>query len=45
MKELLASDALQIIEDYKIQLIIFTNENDSLIGVLHIHDLIEAGIK
>ena len=44
-KELLASDALQIIEDYKIQLLIVTDENDKLIGVLHIHDLIEAGIK
>lgn len=44
-KELLASDALQIIEDYKIQLLIVTDENDKLIGLLHIHDLIEAGIK
>ena len=44
-KELLASDALQIIEDFKIQLLIVTNENDELVGVLHIHDLIEAGIK
>lgn len=44
-KDLLASDALQIIENYKIQLLIVTNEKDELIGVLHIHDLIEAGIK
>ena len=44
-KELLASDELQVIEDYKIQLLIVTDENDKLIGVLHIHDLIEAGIK
>lgn len=44
-KELLASDALQIIENYKIQLLIVTDENDKLVGVLHIHDLIEAGIK
>ncbi|CAM3931231.1 KpsF/GutQ family sugar-phosphate isomerase [Arcobacter cloacae] len=44
-KEILASDALQIIENYKIQLLIVTDENDKLIGVLHIHDLIEAGIK
>ena len=44
-KELLASDALQIIEDYKIQLLLVTDENDKLVGVLHIHDLIEAGIK
>ena len=44
-KELLASDALQVIEDYKIQLLIVTDENNKLAGVLHIHDLIEAGIK
>ena len=44
-KELLASDALQIIENYKIQLLIVTDADDKLVGVLHIHDLIEAGIK
>lgn len=44
-KDLLASDALQIIEDFKIQLLVVTDEDDKLIGVLHIHDLIEAGIK
>jgi arabinose-5-phosphate isomerase len=44
-KNLLASDALKIIEDYKIQLLIVTDNEDKLVGVLHIHDLIEAGIK
>ena len=44
-KDLLASDALEIIEDYKIQVLIVTNEDNNLLGVLHIHDLIEAGIK
>ncbi len=44
-KNILASDALQIIEDYKIQLLIVTDEDNSLVGLLHIHDLIEAGIK
>jgi len=44
-KNLLASDALKIIEDYKIQLLIVTDDDDKLVGVLHIHDLIEAGIK
>ena len=44
-KELLASDALQLIEGFKIQLLIVTDEYDKLVGVLHIHDLIEAGIK
>lgn len=44
-KNLLASDALEIIEDHKIQLLLVVDENDKLEGVLHIHDLIEAGIK
>ncbi len=43
--ELLASDALQIIEDNKIQVLPLTNTNNEIIGVLHIHDLINAGIK
>jgi arabinose-5-phosphate isomerase len=44
-KYLLASDALALIEDHKIQLLIVTNNKDELVGLLHIHDLIEAGIK
>lgn len=44
-ENLLASDALQIIESLKIQLLIITNKDKELIGLLHIHDLIEAGIK
>ena len=44
-KNLLASDALEIIENYKIQVLIVEDENQKLLGVLHIHDLIEAGIK
>jgi arabinose-5-phosphate isomerase len=44
-KDLLASDALQVIEDLKIQLLIVTNKDNELVGLLHIHDLIEAGIK
>ncbi len=44
-KNLLASDALKIVEDYKIQLLVVVDESNKLIGVLHIHDLIEAGIK
>ncbi len=42
---LLASDALEIIENYKIQLLLLTDEDGKLNGVIHIHDLIEAGIK
>ena len=44
-KNILASDALKIIEDFKIQLLIVSNEKQELVGALHIHTLIEAGIK
>lgn len=44
-KNLLASDALKIIEDYKIQLLIVSDDENRLVGLLHIHDLIQAGIK
>ncbi|HIP18271.1 MAG TPA: KpsF/GutQ family sugar-phosphate isomerase [Sulfurovum sp.] len=43
--ELLASEALEIIENDRIQLLPITNEKEEIIGVLHIHDLINAGIK
>ncbi len=43
--ELLASEALEIIENDRIQLLPITNDADEIIGVLHIHDLINAGIK
>ena len=43
--ELLASEALEIIEKGKIQLLPITTEAKKIIGVLHIHDLINAGIK
>ena len=42
---MLASDALRIVEEYKIQLLVITNESGVVEGVLHIHDLVEAGIK
>ncbi len=42
---ILASDALKMIEDYKIQILVITDKNDKIVGVLHIHDLVEAGIK
>jgi len=44
-KDILASDALEIIENNKIQLLLILNEDKTLYGVLHIHKLIEAGIK
>jgi arabinose-5-phosphate isomerase len=43
--ELLASDALEIIENDKIQLLPMTNESGHILGVLHIHDLVNAGIQ
>ncbi|MFZ9658935.1 MAG: KpsF/GutQ family sugar-phosphate isomerase [Arcobacteraceae bacterium] len=44
-KNMLASDVLNIIEDNKIQLLLVLNDNETLYGILHIHKLIEAGIK
>jgi arabinose-5-phosphate isomerase len=41
----LASDALVMIENYKIQLLIVTDKDKKIQGVLHLHDLVEAGIK
>jgi len=43
--ELLASEALEIIENERIQLLPITDEAGKIIGVLHIHDLVNAGIK
>ncbi|MEA1920441.1 MAG: KpsF/GutQ family sugar-phosphate isomerase [Campylobacterota bacterium] len=42
---ILASDALVMIENYKIQLLIVTDKENKIQGVLHLHDLVEAGIK
>lgn len=44
-ENLLAYDALKIIENSKIQLLIITDINNNLKGVIHLHKLIEAGIK
>ena len=43
-ENLLAKQALQIIEKNKIQLLIITDKNNRLKGVLHIHALLDAGI-
>jgi len=43
--ELLASEALEIIENERIQLLPITDKSGKIIGVLHIHDLVNAGIK
>ncbi|MBN2964057.1 KpsF/GutQ family sugar-phosphate isomerase [Sulfurospirillum sp. T05] len=44
-ENMLASDALALIESYKIQLVVVTDTQARPIGVLHIHDLVEAGIQ
>jgi arabinose-5-phosphate isomerase len=44
-ENLLASDALRFLEEYKIQLAVITNNQNQIQGVLHLHDLVEAGIK
>ncbi len=43
-EEMLASDALVLIEAKKIQLLVITNKEKKIKGVLHIHTLIEKGI-
>jgi len=44
-ENMLASDALKIIEKNKLQHLVITDEAGHIKGILHIHDLIEAGIK
>ncbi len=44
-ENLLASDALKEIEKYKIQILAVTDKKNHIKGVLHIHHLVEAGIK
>ncbi len=43
--ELLASEAMGELENRRIQLLPITNSSQNIVGVLHIHDLISAGIK
>ena len=44
-ENMLASSALKLIEEHKMQHLVVTDENKKIKGVLHIHDLVEAGIK
>jgi len=44
-KEVLAADALKFMEENKIQFLPVTDENENIVGVIHIHNLVEAGIK
>jgi arabinose-5-phosphate isomerase len=43
--ELLASDALELLENDRIQLLPLVDTDNKIIGILHIHDLVNAGIK
>jgi len=43
--DMLASDALVLIESKKIQLLVVTDKDKKIQGVLHIHTLIEKGIS
>ncbi len=42
---ILAVDALKLIENRRIQLLIAVDKEKKLVGAIHIHDLIEAGIE
>lgn len=44
-ENMLASEALVLIEEKKIQLLVVTDKNKKIQGVLHIHTLIEKGIS
>ena len=44
-EDMLASDALVLIEEKKIQLLVITDSDKKIRGVLHIHTLIEKGIS
>jgi len=41
----LASDALAMIEEAKVQLLPVVDDSDRVEGVIHLHDLVSAGIK
>ncbi len=44
-ENLLASDALNIIEQNKVQLLVITDSDKNIKGIIHIHTLVEMGIK
>lgn len=43
--DMLASEALRLIEEKKVQALIITDKQKRLLGILHLHDLVEAGIQ
>lgn len=44
-EDMLAVNALGIIEQNKIQFLVVTDKSGTIKGALHIYDLVEAGIK
>ncbi len=44
-KNTLAFDALKIIKDSKIQILPILNQDGALEGIIHLHDLVQAGFK
>lgn len=43
--EMLAAEALQIMEQYKITTLLVSEDDATLIGILHMHDLLQAGLS
>lgn len=41
---ILAAEALHIMETYKITSLVVTNEENHPIGVIHLHDILRAGV-
>lgn len=44
-ENILASEALAYIEQHKIQLLVIIDKAQNIVGAIHLHDLVEAGIK
>jgi arabinose-5-phosphate isomerase len=42
--DLLAAEAVRMMQTYKITSLLVVDDNDELVGVLHIHDLLRAGV-
>jgi len=44
-QEMLASEAIKLIEEKKVQLLVITDKDKNIQGVVHLHALVEMGIK
>jgi arabinose-5-phosphate isomerase len=40
----LASEAVRMMEEKKVTVLFVINDKDELVGVVHLHDLLQAGI-